>query len=117
MKTPNLLFVATLAAATLAAAPVFAADVAAPMASDHANMSDMKMMQMQKTGDADHDFASMMRMHHQMGLTMAQEELKNGKDSEMKKMAQKIITAQQLEIKQLDAWLATHKATPSGMAK
>ena len=52
-------------------------------------------------------------MHHQMGLTMAQEELKNGKDSEMKKMAQKIIDKQQQGVKQLDACMAKHKAAPS----
>ncbi len=117
MTTSKLLLAVSCVAATLAATSVGAADVSKPMPSDHSNMPGMNAMQMHKTGDVDHDFASMMRMHHQMGITMAQEELKNGKDGEMKKMAQKTIDMQQQEVKQLDAWLAKHKATPSGPAK
>ena len=70
-----------------------------------------KMMNMKMTGDHDHDFAMMMRSHHQAGLDMAKAELKNGKDPEMKKMAQKIVSDQSKEIKKLDQWLAKHKAS------
>jgi uncharacterized protein (DUF305 family) len=76
---------------------------------DHSKMGDMKGMHMSMTGDADYDFASMMRQHHQMGLHMAQEELKNGKNAEMKQMAQKVIDGQTQELAALDAWLAKHK--------
>lgn len=68
-----------------------------------------KMSAMEMTGDHDHDFAMMMRSHHQAGLDMARAELKNGKDAQMKQMAQKIITDQTKEIKKLDAWLAKHQ--------
>lgn len=76
---------------------------------DHSKMGDMKGMKMSNTGDADVDFATNMRMHHQMGLKMAQEELKSGKDADAKAMAQKIIEAQTKEIAEFDEWLAKHK--------
>lgn len=77
------------------------------------SMQDMhqKMSSMKMTGDHDHDFAMMMRSHHQAGLEMARAELKNGKDAQMKKMAQKVINDQTKEIKKLDDWLAKHQAS------
>lgn len=68
-----------------------------------------KMESMPMTGDADHDFATMMRMHHQGGIEMANMELQHGKDAKMKAMAKKIVDAQQKEIRVLDDWLASHK--------
>ena len=68
------------------------------------NMETMKM-----SGDADKDFAMMMKMHHQGAIDMAQMELKSGKDSRMRAMAKKIIAAQQKEIKTFDEWLGKHK--------
>jgi uncharacterized protein (DUF305 family) len=70
-------------------------------------MDDMKSAPM--TGDADKDFAAMMRMHHQQALEMANAELANGKSAEMKAMARKIIAAQMKEIAAFDKWLAAHK--------
>ena len=64
---------------------------------------------MKMTGDVDRDFASMMRMHHQKGIEMAQAEIKNGKDEKMKAMARKIVEDQGKEIKQFDEWLASKK--------
>jgi uncharacterized protein (DUF305 family) len=73
-------------------------------------MDGMKEMQsMKMTGDVDRDFASMMRMHHQKGIEMAQAEIKNGKDEKMKAMARKIAEDQGKEIKQFDEWLASRK--------
>ena len=73
-------------------------------------MGMMKSMDFMKTtGDPDHDFAMMMKMHHQGAIDMAQMELKSGKDASMRAMAKKIIEAQQKEIKQFDQWLAKHK--------
>ena len=73
-------------------------------------MGMMKNMEsMKTTGDTDHDFATMMKMHHQGAIDMAQMELKSGKDASLKAMATKIIEAQQKEIKQFDQWLAKHK--------
>lgn len=70
-------------------------------------MKDMESMPM--TGDTDHDFVSMMRMHHQQAIDMAQEEVRQGKDAQAKAFARKIIADQSKEIKQLDSWLAKHK--------
>ena len=68
------------------------------------NMDSMKM-----SGDTDRDFATMMKMHHQGALDMAQMELQNGKDAKMRAMAKRIIKDQQKEIKELDQWLAKRK--------
>lgn len=38
-----------------------------------------KMQSMPMSGDTDKDFASMMKMHHQQGVEMAQMEIANGK--------------------------------------
>ena len=76
----------------------------------HSMMKGMKDMEsMKPSGDADRDFAAMMKMHHQMALDMAEVELKNGKDANMRTMAKNIISAQKKEIKQFDEWLAKHK--------
>jgi uncharacterized protein (DUF305 family) len=72
----------------------------------------MGMESMQKvpaSGDTDKDFATMMKMHHQQALDMADMELAQGKSPEMKAMAKKIIAAQKKEIAQFDQWLAKQK--------
>ncbi|WP_066342365.1 DUF305 domain-containing protein [Azohydromonas lata] len=67
------------------------------------------MQQMKPTGDADRDFATMMKMHHQQAVEMSQAYLKQAKSPELKKMAQKIVQDQQKEIAQFDKWLQSHK--------
>lgn len=57
------------------------------------------------TGDADRDFATMMRIHHQGAIDMAQAELATGKDPQMRKLATEIIAAQKKEIALIDRWL------------
>lgn len=69
-----------------------------------------EMMQMKMTNDPDHDFASMMKMHHQSAVEMAQHELQNGQDTMIKRMAQTMITKQNQEIKEFDKFLSAHKA-------
>ncbi len=64
---------------------------------------------MKMSGNADHDFAMMMRVHHQGALDMAQVQLDQGKDPAMRAMAKKIIVAQKREIAEFDRWLARHK--------
>lgn len=68
------------------------------------------MMSQPMTGDADHDFALMMRSHHQAAIDMAKVEIQYGKNPEMKKMAEKVVADQSKEIKQLDIWLGRHPA-------
>ncbi len=73
-------------------------------------MGMMKSMEaMKMTGDADRDFAMMMKVHHQGAIDMAQMELRNGKDAKMRAMAKKIIEDQQKEIKEFDQWLGKSK--------
>jgi uncharacterized protein (DUF305 family) len=63
-----------------------------------------------KTQDPDHDYASQMVLHHEAAIKMAQEELKSGTNQEMKTTAQTIITKQQAEITQFNAFLSGHQA-------
>ncbi len=67
-----------------------------------------KMASMKMTGDADADFAMMMRMHHQGAIDMAEAQLRSGKDPAMLKMAKKIVADQKKEIAQFDKYLAKH---------
>jgi uncharacterized protein (DUF305 family) len=71
-------------------------------------MTDMqdKMMAMKPTGNVDVDFAAMMRIHHQSAITMAEAELQNGKDPQMRAIAKDIIRAQKKEIAAFDKFLA-----------
>jgi len=69
------------------------------------SMSD-KMAAMPMTGNADVDFAAMMRIHHLGAIDMAEAELKDGKNAEMRTMAKNIVAAQQKEIAQLEKFLA-----------
>ena len=121
--------------------PVQAAEKSAPMSrQQHESMSakgDAKSMDsmdmhkammkgmkdmgaMKSTGNVDHDFAMMMKMHHQSALDMAEVELQQGKDAKMRSMAKKIIESQKKEIKEFDQWLAKQKqpmAEPKSKAK
>ncbi|WP_246169350.1 DUF305 domain-containing protein [Rudanella paleaurantiibacter] len=73
-----------------------------------------KMMGMKMTGDPDHDFASMMRMHHQSAVEMADLQLRQGKNARVKTLAQKIKASNQAEIKQFDQFLNRHKPQSTG---
>lgn len=86
------------------------------MAIMHSMSTQMKSMQM--TGDADHDFASMMSMHHQGAVTMGNKELEKGDDQVIRQMAQKMISMQQEEIQKLQAFLSsdTPASSPEGQA-
>lgn len=76
-------------------------DMKGMMKDNNEKMSSMKM-----TGNPDIDFAMMMRIHHQGAIDMAQAELRDGKERQMKKMAKDIIAAQKKEIAQFDKFLA-----------
>lgn len=70
-------------------------------------MKDMQSMKM--TGDTDRDFATMMRMHHEKGIEMAQAEISHGQDEKMKSMARKIVEDQRKDNKEFDDWLKSRK--------
>ena len=67
-----------------------------------------KMDTMTKMNNVDHDFAMMMKMHHQGALEMANYELVHGDNPTMKTKANQIISAQTAEIADLNAFLNNH---------
>jgi uncharacterized protein (DUF305 family) len=71
-------------------------------------MQDMmhQMEAMGMTGNADEDFAMMMKIHQEGAITMAQHELDQGRDEDLKRMAKKMIEDQRQEVKALESWLS-----------
>ena len=63
-----------------------------------------------QANNADEMFAKGMIPHHEGAVAMAKVQLQYGKDAEMKALAQKIIDAQQGEIKFMQDWLASNEA-------
>jgi uncharacterized protein (DUF305 family) len=49
--------------------------------------------------------------HHQAALDMAKAELKYGKDPQMRRLAQEIVTDQQSEIELMQLWLKRHESS------
>jgi uncharacterized protein (DUF305 family) len=70
-------------------------------------MQDMHSIKM--TEDPDHDFAMMMKHHHQGGIEISNIELSRGTNSEAKQVAQKIIDDSQKDIRDLDSFLNSHQ--------
>lgn len=68
-----------------------------------------QMMAMKPTGDADHDFASMLKMHHQGAVDMVAAYKPQGKNAAMKAIAERIGTMNKKEIGELTAFLAKHR--------
>ena len=60
------------------------------------------------SGNTDQDFARMMIAHHKGAVAMAEAELQYGKDPFLRQLSQNIITSQNAEIKQIEAWQAKH---------
>lgn len=90
------------------AAPADAGASASTQAFQAGSEQMMKDMNAPYTGNADKDFVAHMIPHHRGAVSMAQVELKYGKDPEMRKLAQGIIKAQKQEIAFMKKWQARH---------
>lgn len=66
------------------------------------------MMSASMTGNPDQDLVAMMMPHHQGAIDMARIYLRDGKDPDIRRMAQKIIVDQEKEIAELKAWQVKH---------
>jgi hypothetical protein len=65
----------------------------------------MAMGAVKRSGDSDVDFVRLMLPHHQAAIDMAKTHLLHGKDPQMRRLAQEIITDQQLEMELMQRWL------------
>src|SRR5260370_18441102 len=65
----------------------------------------MAMEAIKRSGNSDVDFVRLMLPHHQAAIDMAKTQLLYGKDPQMRRLAQEIITDQQLEIELMQRWL------------
>jgi uncharacterized protein (DUF305 family) len=63
------------------------------------------MTSVEATGNSDTDFVKLMIPHHQAAIDMAKTQLLNGKDPQMRRLAEEIITDQQSEIELMNLWL------------
>jgi uncharacterized protein (DUF305 family) len=71
------------------------------------------MGSVERSGDCDVDFVRLMLPHHQAAIDMAKAQLLHGKDAQMRRLAQEIITDQQSEIELMQLWLKQRDALTS----
>jgi hypothetical protein len=63
------------------------------------------MGSVERSNNSDMDFVRLMLPHHQAAIDMAKTQLAYGKDPQIRRLAQEIITDQQSEIEQMQLWL------------
>jgi uncharacterized protein (DUF305 family) len=66
------------------------------------------MTSVKASGNSDVDFVRLMLSHHQAAIAMAKTQLLFGKDPQMRRLAQEIVTDQQSEIDLMQMWLKQH---------
>ena len=66
------------------------------------------MGSVEPSGDSDADFVRLMLPHHLGAIDMAKTQVLYGKDPQMRRLAQEIITDQQSEIELMQLWLKRH---------
>ena len=72
------------------------------------------MAHLPTAANADEDFVRLMIPHHQAALDMARTQLLCGKDPQIRRLAQEIITDQQSEIELMELWLKNHATAAPG---
>jgi uncharacterized protein (DUF305 family) len=72
------------------------------------------MASVKSSGIGDVDFVRVMLPHHQAAIDMAKTQLMYGKDPQMRRLAQEIITDQQSEIELMQLWLKQRTAANPG---
>jgi len=70
------------------------------------------MASIKPSGNDDTDFVELMLPHHEGASEMAKAELLYGKDPQMRRLAQVIITDQESEIQLMQLWLKQHGPQP-----
>src|SRR5262249_51797564 len=70
------------------------------------------MSSAQHTGDADLDFVNLMLPHHRGAVDMAKTEILYGKDPQMRRLAQEIVTDQESEIQLMRLWRQHYGESP-----
>ena len=65
----------------------------------------MSMSGVARSGNSDVDFVRLMLPHHLAAIDMAKTELLHGKDPQVRRLAQEIITDQKLEMELMQRWL------------
>lgn len=75
------------------------------------------MSAIEASGNGDVDFVKMMIPHHQAAIDMARTQLLFGKDPQLRRLAQEIITDQESEIELMTIWLNQHGANTGSEAK
>jgi len=70
---------------------------------------DAAMAAVHPSGDSDSNFVRLMLPHHQAAIDMAKTQLLHGKDPQLRRLAQEIITDQQSEIQLMQLWLQPHQ--------
>ncbi|SOD89796.1 DUF305 domain-containing protein [Spirosoma fluviale] len=105
---------ATTGAATASAST--ASDPAKTMLLQPLQQMVTKLKKLQATGDPDFDYAFQAKIHAQGAQDLLKQEIQNGKDSSLKKMAQTLLTASESELSQLNNTLSGIKPTRPNQA-
>jgi uncharacterized protein (DUF305 family) len=65
--------------------------------------------------DCDVDFVKLMLLHHRAAIDMAKTQLLYGKDAQVRRLAQEIVTDQQSEIEWMQLWLKQRQPAAAGI--
>jgi uncharacterized protein (DUF305 family) len=76
-----------------------------------------EMAAVEPAGDSDSDFVRLMLPHHQAALDMVKTQLMYGKDPQLRRLAQEIITDQQSEIELMQLWLKQRRSSSPNRAE